>query len=244
MGDLFKSLGDSFSQMGSALTFFAIVIIVAMYIFKGPISELIKKIRFKAGRNIKSKNKEVKDLWSHDLFLTAEEVRRKVNTIKFTTYGDYDEAKTKLLRILVNFQIDYFIKNLKQLIKGSDMDKLDGQDLKYTLIKKLTNSVDQHNEATLEKLISLGIREDDTKYLIDEYDFFREEVMRGFVERIESITTNDNYHCNYDRLSAVFEVLAMGLYLIPKDCITACNRINGKFRKYKVDDDEITICKI
>ena len=66
-----------------------------------------------------------------------------------------------------------------------------------------------------------------------EYEIFRSNIADGFTERVESITTNDNYHCNFDRLSAVFEVLALGLYLIPRDAKTACSAINGKFLKYE-----------
>jgi hypothetical protein len=219
--------------MGASLTFVAIIIITLAFIFKGSIVELVKKIRLgKSAYQGASKNRRVKDLWSHDLFMTVDAVKKKVEPIRFTTHGEYDSAKSKLLKMLINNQLDNFKKRMKEFILKDCIDNFDGQKLKFIITDTLRSGTIEYNEKTLNEFTEMGVRAEDGRFLIDEYGFFRDEVQEGFFERIDSITTNANYYNNYDRLSAVFEVLAMGLYLIPKDSKAACNNMNGRFKKY------------
>ena len=235
MDGFLKNISASFSQMGSTLTFVAIIIICLLYFLKAPLGELIKGIKVKNYNDVKIATRKIRELWSHDLFITTKEVVKKVNSMRFTTYENFDDSKTRLLRILVSTQIEHFNKRMKDFIKREDVDKMNGQELKYVIVHELRASTRESNEKSKIRFMEMGVSEKDARYLIFEYDHFRDEVQSGFIERIESITTNDNYYCNYDRMSSVFEVLAMGLYLIPKDSVTACNNINGKFRKYNFD---------
>lgn len=233
MENIIKHLSHSFSEMGSVLTFVAIILIALMFIYKTPISEAIKK--FRINRNLRKqapKNKKVKDLWSHDLFLTVDTIKNKMHPVRFTTHGEYDAVKTKLLKALINNQLDNFHKRMKDFINKECIDNFDGQKLKYLMTEALKKGTREYNEKSRLQFIEMGISEEDAVFLIYEYGYFRDEVLDGILERIDSITTNENYNSNFDRLSAVFEVLAMGLYLIPKDSRTACNNINGRFKKY------------
>ncbi len=134
--------------------------------------------------------------------------------------------------MVIENQLNYFHKAMKDFIKKECIDNFDGQKLKYIITEVLRGITTQYNEKSVLEFTKMGITEDDAIFLVNEYGYFRDEVQEGFFERIDSITTNANYYNNYDRLSAVFEVLAMGLYLIPKDSLTACNNINGRFKKY------------
>ena len=234
MEEIVKYFGNSFSEMGSSLTFLSIITISIMFIFKRPISEKIDKIRLR-GKVIggsELKLRYVRDLWSHDLFMTVESIKSKVDKIRFTTYGEYDVAKSKLLKVLIKNQLDVFYKRLKGYIGKDSIDGYDEQKLKYTLTEILKKGSIEYNEISRNSFVEMGVTEEDANFLINEYGYFRDEVQEGVFDRIDSITTNSNYYNNYDRLSAVFEVLAMGLYLIPKDSQAACNRINGRFKKY------------
>ena len=232
MDELFRGMSSSFSEMGSVLTASVIVIVVALYLFRKQWSESIKGVKLNRKKKLINKRRLVKDLWSHDLFITAESVKKKVSAIRFTTHGEYDVVKTKLLKILVENQLNSFTKSMKEFIKRDCIDNFEGQRLKFTLTEVLRHGVERYNKETSEQFIRMGVSKEDADFLIGEYEYFRDEIQEGFIDRIDSITTNDNYNSNYDRLSAVFEVLAMGLYLIPKDSVTACNRINGRFKAY------------
>lgn len=233
MEDIIKTIGSSFSEMGALLTFLAILTISIMTIFKKSISKKIEEMKLVKGvEKNKVKKRFVKDLWSHDIFITIEVVKAKIAPMRFTTHGEYDEIKTKLLKILINNQIDNFQKRLSEFINKDKIDELDGQKLKFSITENIKNGAKEYNTKSKKEFISLGITEEDATFLIDEYGYFRDEVQSGVFERVDSITTNSNYYNNYDRMSAVFEVLAMGLFLIPKDSQAACNNINGRFRKY------------
>lgn len=235
MENIIKHLSNSFSEMGATLTFVAIILILFMFIFKTPISQIIGKIKLGGIRNKDRNKRKVKDLWSHDLFITISLVKKKVNAIEFTTHGEYDIVKSKLLKTLIGHQLDNFKSRMIDFINKECIDNFDGQRLKYLITEVITSGTKEYNKISKTEFLEMGVSNEDAQFLIDEYNDFRDEVQEGFFDRIDSITTNANYYNNYDRLSAVFEVLAMGLYLIPKDSISACNQINGRFKKYPKD---------
>lgn len=233
MEKVIEHLSNSFSEMGSTLTFVAIVLILFMIIFKKTISQVIGKIKIDRINYVKDRSKrKVKDLWSHDLFITVGLVKKKVNSINFTTHGEIDPIKSKLLKLLISNQLDNFKDRMKSFIDRDCIDNFDGQKLKFLITEVLNEGRLEYNKKSKGEFLEMGIEKEDADFLMKEYASFRDEVQEGFFDRIDSITTNVNYYNNYDRLSAVFEVLAMGLYLIPKDSIAACNNINGRFKKY------------
>jgi hypothetical protein len=230
MEKIIEHLSNSFSEMGSTLTFVAIIIIIFMIVFKKSISQIIVKLKI---NKIRSRNSmKVKDLWSHDLFITVGLVKKKIDAINFTTHGEKDDVKSKLLKLLISNQLDNFKVRMREFISRECIDNFDGQKLKYLMTEILTEGRAEYNQKSKNQFLEMGIEKEDAEFLIKEYGSFRDEVQEGFFDRIDSITTNVNYSNNHDRLSAVFEVLAMGLYLIPKDSMIACNSINGRFKKY------------
>ena len=233
MEKLVEHFSNSFSEMGSTLTFVAIIIILFMVIFKNSLSQVISKVKFNKKNTVK---KKVRDLWSHDLFITTSLVKSKVNAIDFTTHGELDVVKSKLLKRLISNQLESFNERVMDFINKDCIDNFDGQKLKFLITEVLRAGTVEYNQKTKNEFLEMGISKDDADFLIGRYGNFRDEVQEGFFDRIDSITTNANYSNNYDRLSAVFEVLAMGLYLIPKDSVSACNNINGRFSKYSKKD--------
>lgn len=181
----------------------------------------------------KSEQKPISQLQYHDMFTTAHSVRGKVHTITFTTHGKPDPIKTKLIHKLIDLKIDHVTKSFKEFLREEELEKIDGNKLKYNILKVLSVLVQGYNEQAFHVFVKeFGISEEDAKYLIDCYETFRQDIVEGFVSRLESITTNEDYTTNYEKISAVLEVIAISLYIIPKDAKNAMDLANGRFIKY------------
>lgn len=74
--------------------------------------------------------------------------------------------------------------------------------------------------------------------MIDKYEEHRQYIVDGFIERLDSISINKDYNCNFEKLSAILEVVALSLYVIPRDVKHAMNSVNGRYVKY---EDKINI---
>jgi hypothetical protein len=205
------------------LTPFLTFAVIILYIFKDTINDKIKDWR---------RVKKIIDLTSHDVFLTTENVRTIIKRIEFTTKGKPDVMKTKVLHHLIDLKIDTVNKKFNELLNDSNIDSCSGQSLKFKVITCLTNIVKEYNDQAFKDFVSWGISESDAKFAIDAYEDFRKDIVDAFLERLESISTNDDYNTNYDKMSSILEVVAISLYLIPKDAKNAFDLINGKFSKY------------
>jgi hypothetical protein len=201
-------------------------ILAIFYIFKEPIAEKIKEYR---------KPKKVETLISHDVFLTIDKVGAMVNNLDFFTNGEFDEAKTTLLKILIEKKL-YRVKGMfKEFLLTPSINKCTGQDLKAETISVLNNIVRTYTAEALDEMVRKGVSREDAKFLIDAYEKFRLAITDAFLERVESIASNENYGSNYDKLSAIMEVIAISLYIIPRDAKSALEAVNGRFKNYKLN---------
>ena len=181
----------------------------------------------------KSVQKPISRLQYHDMFTTANSVRGKVKTITFSTHGKPDPVKTKLIHKLIDLKIDCVTKNFKEFLKEEMLERCDGNQLKYEISAVLSSLVNEYNDqAKLVFVSEFKISQEDSEYLIDCYERFRQDIVEGFLSRLESITTNEDYTTNYEKISAVLEVIAISLYIIPKDAKNAMDLANGRFVKY------------
>ena len=73
----------------------------------------------------------------------------------------------------------------------------------------------------------------DAVYLIESYEEYRLDLVNGFLESLDDISTNDDYSSNYDKINAIYELVALSIYLIPKDVRIALDSVNGRFIKYE-----------
>jgi len=202
---------------------FLTFLVIALYIFKDTINEKLKEWR---------RTKKIADLVSHDVFLTTESVRNIIYKIEFTTKGKPDLMKTRVLHHLIDLKIDTVNTRFKELLLDSDIDNCSGQKLKFKVVTTLTDLVKEYNDQARKDFVSWGISEEDATFAIDSYENFRKDIVDAFLERLESICANDDYQCNYSKISSILEVVAISLYLIPKDAKNAFDLINGKFYKY------------
>jgi len=224
--DFLKDISNSFGTLSPILTFLLIIILVMFYFLKDTINEALKSLL------LRKKKSKIENLKSHDMFITLESVRSKIDKVQFTTHDKIDTVKTKLLQELIHIKIDKTKELFNEFLSKKDVCNYSGQELKFEVDSLLRKLVKEYSQEAHRAFICKAIENDDAAYLISSYERFRTDIMEGYVERIESISTNEDYNSNYDRISAILEVIALGFFVIPKDAANACDLINGRFLKY------------
>ena len=168
----------------------------------------------------------------HDIFNLINQVKVKIDAIKYTTKGEYDPTKSVLIYLMIGNQLSATKKALTCLIKTPGIDEMSSQKLKFEIIRKLNEANIKYSEKTFLEFIDKGVSSSDAHYLLDEYASFRDNVMEGFLNGVESICLNDNYETKLQKVSASFEVLSLGLNMIARDSIHTCGKVNGRYKKY------------
>lgn len=225
--EFIKDISNSFGTLSPFLTFIVIITIVVLYFLKDTINDGLKNLM------LKKKKSQIVNLKKHDFFIVLESVRSKIHEIIFITHGEEDPSKTYLLQLLIDIKIDKARELFFLFLENKHLKNYSGQELKFEIDSLLRKLVKDYSLDALESFRNLGVEKEDALFFIESYETFRRDIMNGYIERIESISTNEDYNSNYDRISAVLEVIALGFYVIPKDAKNACNLINGKFKKYK-----------
>ena len=207
--------------------FVLVLVGLISYFYKDSISEIIKDFK-----NIKRK-KKIENLSHHDFFNTVSFVKNEIMRIQFITHGENDLVKTKLLQHLISLKTKEITERFSEFLKLEDLNNCESQDLKSLVKKTLIEIVTAYTTQAHKDYIRLGISNEDAQFTIDSYENYRKEIVSGFMERVDSISTNNDYYSNYDKMSAILEVVAISLYIIPKDVKNAFDLINGRFKKYK-----------
>lgn len=231
--DFLKHIAGSFSTITPTSTFIIILVILLIawpiYILRDTIAELLKGwFSFK-----KVKPRKVIEAQYHDIFNVVDQVKSTVSSIEYTTKGIFSIPKTTLIIELINTQLTETKNALYGLISKDGIDTMDNQQLKYEVIQAIKIANETYNEKVYLKFLEMGVTASDAEFLLKEYAKFRDDVFEGFIERVESISSNDVYTTNFHRISASFEVIAMGLYLIARDSKYTCSLINGRFKNYE-----------
>lgn len=231
--EFLKDITSSFSTITPTNTFILLLLVVLVfapfYYLKEPIAEILKnRFTFK-----KPKTRKVYEAKYHDIFNVIDQVKITVDAIEYTTHGEYDVSKTILIAKLINTQLVKTKKALLELINKDGIDDMDNQQLKFEVIEALKTANEYYNKKTYLEFLEMGVSTDDADFLLKEYAKFRDDVFNGFIERVESISSNNVYTTNFHRISASFEVIAMGLYLIARDSKYTCSLINGRFKNYE-----------
>ena len=201
-----------------------------LYFFKDSLNALLKTISFR------SKNK-CADLVYHDFFITLTDVMGKVDRIEFITDGHPDEAKNKILHHIVKIKVTRLEQEITKLLQKPNIGKLNAQELKFELAGALNRTSKESNVTATADFQNWGISEKDIKAVIEGCEEFKELLTEGLGERIESIATNKDYHSNYDKLSAILEVMAISYFMMPRMIKDVFDRMNGRFAKYNKNYD-------
>lgn len=230
--EFLKDIVGSFGTITPTNTFILLLLIILVlapfYFLKDTIAELLKGwFSYK-----KPKNRKVSEAMYHDIFNLIDQVKTKIDAIQYTTHKEYDATKTILIAKLINNQLDITRTVLLGLINKEGIDAIDNQQLKYEVITALKTANEKYNELSKMDFLEMGVSLKDIDFLLTEYAKFRDDIFEGFIDRVESISSNNVYTTNFHRISASFEVIAMGLHLIARDSIYTCSQINGRFKKY------------
>ena len=196
-----------------------------LYFFKDSLNSILKT--FSIGRGGKCK-----DLIYHDFFITLSEVLHKVDRIEFITHGETDVTKNKVLHHIVRLKVKRLEEEVLKLLKLNNIDKVNAQELKYGIAAAFNRTSVESNELAIEDFKNWGINDKDIKAILDGCEEFKELLTEGLSERIESIATNKDYHSNYDKISAILEVMAMSYFMMPRMIKDVFDRMNGRFAKY------------
>ena len=226
--DGLEFIKDSFGQMSGFLTFMFLVILLGVYLmikFKDTLKEMYHD---------KKDNREIKNLEYHSMFLVCDKVLKRVDNIDFTTFSDYDEVKTKLLKKLIQLKIKTVKKRFLELLQNDKLQKMEQPQLKFLVASTLSNLVNEYNENALRIMSNeMDIQIDDAVFLIDKYEEFREYIVNAFVDELDTIVMDDNYTNNFDRLNTILYTVSISLSIIPRDVVATFNNVNGRFKKYE-----------
>ena len=226
--DGLEFIKDSFGQMNGFLTFMFLVILLGVYLMI-KFKDILKEIYHN-----KQDNRDVRNLKFHSMFLVCDKVLKRVDNIDFTTFSDYDEVKTKLLKKLIQLKIKTVKKRFLELLENEKLQKMEQPQLKFLVASTLSNLVNEYNENALRIMSNeMEIEMKDALFLIDKYEEFREYIVNAFVDELDTIVMDDNYTNNFDRLNTILYTVSISLSIIPRDVVATFNNVNGRFKKYQ-----------
>ena len=226
--DGLEFIKDSFGQMNGFLTFMFLVILLGVYLMI-KFKDILKEIYHN-----KQDNRDVRNLKFHSMFLVCDKVLKRVDAIDFTTFSDYDEVKTKLLKKLIQLKIKTVKKRFLELLENEKLQKMEQPQLKFLVASTLSNLVNEYNENALRIMSNeMDISIQDATFLVEQYEKFREYIVNAFVDELDTIVMDDNYTNNFDRLNTILYTVSISLSIIPRDVVATFNNVNGRFKKYQ-----------
>ena len=214
--------------MNGFLTFMFLVILLGVYLMI-KFKDILKEIYHN-----KQDNRDVRNLKFHSMFLVCDKVLKRVDAIDFTTFSDYDEVKTKLLKKLIQLKIKTVKKRFLELLENEKLQKMEQPQLKFLVASTLSNLVNEYNENALRIMSNeMDISIQDATFLVEQYEKFREYIVNAFVDELDTIVMDDNYTNNFDRLNTILYTVSISLSIIPRDVVATFNNVNGRFKKYQ-----------
>ena len=204
---------DSFGQMNGFLTFIIILTLIAAYLsikFKDDLVVLVNK---------KKDKREIKDLLYHSMFLTCDKVLKRMESIDFTTFNDYDETKTKLLKKLIQLKIETVKQRFTEFLQNEKLKDLEQAHLKFLVATTLSSLVNEYNDKALKVMTEeMQIDVEHAQFVVDKYEKFREYIVNAFIDELDVIVMDDNYNNNFDRVNTILYTVSISLSIIPQRC--------------------------
>lgn len=230
MEEIIRDLLSVVKGLPSLLSFMSVMVIFIIYIFKDSIKKIITKIKLP---NI-FKKKKIKSLLFHDLFNECIEIKNKVNQMQFCQGEDKHPIKSEMMRILINKKMDVVISEVTIFLQSEDVMDMDSNEIKFRFKKSLNGLVLKYNDLAYQEYIRMGISHQDSLYFINRYEDYRSVVIEGFIDRLDSIASNNSYSSNYDKLTCILELCTLAMSIIPRDIRSIYIQINGKYDKYNI----------
>ena len=182
---------------------------------------------------LNKQKKPITELKYHRLFQVVEQVGKRVEGINFITHGEVDKVKTMLMNVLIQEKLTNVSIVFTDFLDDAELRVCSGNALRAKVATSLRGLVGNYNDSARDLFVDIGISEEDAVYLIESYEEYRLDLVNGFLESLDDISTNDDYSSNYDKINAIYELVALSIYLIPKDVRIALDSVNGRFVKYE-----------
>ena len=182
---------------------------------------------------LNKQRKPITELKYHRLFQVILQVEKRVEGIEFITHGKVDNVKTMLMNLLIQEKLASVKRVFTDFLDDAELRVCSGNALRSKVTSALRGLVGNYNDNARDLFVDVGVSEVDAMYLIEAYEDYRADLVNGFLESLDDISTNDDYSSNYDKINAIYELVALSIYLIPKDVRVALDSVNGRFVKYE-----------
>ena len=202
------------------LLFTVIVLGILVYYFHKDISKLITRKW--------SEENDIKDLKSHNIFLTLERVKNEAMFLKFYSHGKFDETKSRMCSDFVKFKCSVCNDKFDEFL-DNDFSKISSDELKQLISSSLWNMHSLYVNEIKNHWLNKGINKDDVDYAIELFENFRHGVVMAFQYRIEAIFSCEYYDTNFKKILACYDCFSFGIDLLPKDLQDTFENINGRF---------------
>lgn len=230
MDKVFEALASDILSLPTAVVVVLIFATLVFYFFKESISTWFKK-------EIKQSQK-IKKLEHHRFFNVCDSVEARIKNMSFTTDGDIDIPKTKMMHELITLKNEAMQKHINGLVHSRGIDEWGVYELQFEFKKCLGELVKDYNEKALKSFVRKGVSNSDADYLIQNYEDYRSIMVEAFTDSIDSVLMNSDYHSNFDKVNTLLEICCVAIAVIPRDVRSSFEAVNGRYIKYKHLFDE------
>jgi len=206
------------------LLFIVIVLGILTYYFHKDISKLITRKW--------SKENDIKDLKSHDIFNTLQRVKQDVSHMKFYTNGVFDANKSRMCSDFAKFKCNVCSDSFVEFL-DNDFSKINSDELKQLVLSEMWGMHREYIKQIRAFWLEKGINNEDVDYVIELFEKFRYDVVVSFQNRINGIFSSSYHKNNFEKILACYEMYSMGIDLLPKDMLTTFEALNGRFANIK-----------
>jgi hypothetical protein len=206
------------------LLFIVIVLGILTYYFHKDISKLITRKW--------SKENDIKDLKSHDIFNTLQRVKQDVSHMKFYTNGVFDANKSRMCSDFAKFKCNVCSDSFVEFL-DNDFSKISSDELKQLVLSEMWGMHSEYIKQIRAFWLEKGINNEDVDYVIELFEKFRYDVVVSFQNRINGIFSSSYHKNNFEKILACYEMYSMGIDLLPKDMLTTFEALNGRFANIK-----------
>ena len=153
-----------------------LLVIIPLWIFKKPIGELLKKIKFK--KNVKTR--DIQQLKYHDFFNVLDEIKQKVGLIDFSKDGETNILKTWMMVRLIELKMDSIKLTFNTFISDEDLIDDSPELFKYKMGKCLNDLVDEYNLEAIKQFKMKGVSDEDARFFVNTYEGYRDTIVQSF----------------------------------------------------------------
>ena len=230
MDKIFEALASDILSLPTAVVVVLIFASLVFYFFKDSIATWFKK-------EIKQSQKIAK-LKHHRFFNVCDSVEARITNMSFITDGDIDIPKTKMMHELITLKNEAMQKHIANLVNTRGIDDWGVYELQFEFKKALGELVKEYNEKALKSFVKKGISHSDADFLIQNYEDYRSMMVEAFIDSIDSVLMNSDYHTNFDKVNTLLEICCVAIAVIPRDVRSSFEAVNGRYIKYKHLFDE------